>query len=185
MIAKWLIVFLPSLISKSQSSLVLGRKITDNMLVAYKLVHYLKSKKWGKTWYEQGIWTGEVELSREGTNYHGFCLAFLLFDHGLHVNRVIFNSCQWQPKGTHITPSCGLRQGDLLSSYLFLLCTEGLISLLTENQRVKGLKICRGAPIFNHLLFADNSVLFCKADVDTTRRCNKWSKSMGKHLDRE
>lgn len=73
------------------------------------------------------------------------------------------------PRG-HIVPTRGLCQEDLLSSYIFLLCTEGLISTLQGGDRanrLQVLKICRGAPEINHLLFANDCVLFCKADSAT------------------
>lgn len=76
------------------------------------------------------------------------------------------------PRG-HIVMSKGFRQGDPLSLYLFLLCTEGLISLLNrpdQEFQIPGIKLCRGAPSINHLLVVDDNVLFCKADVDTTKK---------------
>lgn len=63
----------------------------------------------------------------------------------------------------YITPERGLRQGDLLSPYLFILCAEGLSAFLRrahEEGNIKGLSICRGAPILTHLLFADDIILF-------------------------
>lgn len=76
------------------------------------------------------------------------------------------------PKG-HIVPSRGLRQGDPLSPYLFLLCTDGLICLLSKASlkgQISGIKVCKGAPSINHLLFADNNIIFYKASVDTTKQ---------------
>ncbi|KAL0393841.1 UNVERIFIED_CONTAM: hypothetical protein Slati_4350300 [Sesamum latifolium] len=40
--------FLNSIISPSHSAFVPGRLITDNVLVAYELNHFLKLKTWGK-----------------------------------------------------------------------------------------------------------------------------------------
>lgn len=67
-----------------------------------------------------------------------------------------------EPKSP-IVPSRGLRQGDPLSPYLFLLCGEGLTSLLrrAENeQRIIGINICRRAPQMSHLFFADDNIHF-------------------------
>jgi hypothetical protein len=66
-------------------------------------------------------------------------------------------------------PSRGLRQGDPLSPYLFLLCAEGLSSLLAHRKEVhgiEGVRVCRDAPSVSHLLFADDSLFLIKADLD-------------------
>ena len=65
-----------------------------------------------------------------------------------------------------IKPSSGLRQGDPLSPYLFLLCAMGLQGLLHKAEVdgfLRGVSICRNGPRVSHLFFADDSVLFCRA----------------------
>lgn len=67
-----------------------------------------------------------------------------------------------------ILPSYGLRQGDPLSPYLFSLYTEALIAFISQAidaHLLTSIKICRRAPSISHLLFADNSVLFYKANM--------------------
>ena len=67
---------------------------------------------------------------------------------------------------SHITPSRGLRQEDPLSPYLFLMCTEGLHGLINKagtNGDIHGVSISRNGPKLTHLLFADDSLIFCRA----------------------
>ena len=66
-----------------------------------------------------------------------------------------------------IIPCRGLRQGDPLSSYLFIICAEGLSSLIRRKERdglLHGVKITRGALTISHLFFADDSFLFFRAN---------------------
>ena len=73
-----------------------------------------------------------------------------------------------EPNGM-IYPSRGLRQGDPLSPYLFLLCGEGFSTLLhraEDSRELHGVVCSRGGPKIFHLFFVDDSLLFCNATVE-------------------
>ena len=64
----------------------------------------------------------------------------------------------------NIRPSRGIRQGDPLSPYLFLLCVEGFTSLLEKAEldgHIRGAFICQRTPRISNLMFADDSIIFC------------------------
>ena len=60
----------------------------------------------------------------------------------------------------------------LLSPYLFVICIEGLSSLINHYERaglLHGVRIARGAPYLTHLFFADDCFLFFKASPQEAR----------------
>lgn len=68
-------------------------------------------------------------------------------------------------------PERGLRQGDPLSPYLFLLCAEGFSALLHKAEAdglISGVKVCPAAPSVSHLLFADDSLILIRATKEDT-----------------
>ena len=82
--------------------------------------------------------------------------------------KVIRNGVEVGP----IVPSRGLRQGDPLSPYFFIICAEGLSSLIRNHERARlihGVKVARKAPAVSHLFFADDRFLFFKAHHNEAR----------------
>lgn len=73
---------------------------------------------------------------------------------------------------SNIKPTRGLRQGDPLSPYLFLLYVKGFTALLAKEEaegRFYRVFIGRRAPMISHLLFAYDSLLFCRATMEEVR----------------
>jgi len=72
---------------------------------------------------------------------------------------------------TFFIPTIGIRQGDPLSPYLFILCMEALNHMLTKeaNSPKSGVevKICLASGKISCLLFADDCLLFCKTNLES------------------
>lgn len=103
------------------------------------------------------------------------CVTSVTFS--VRINKSIFGS---------IVPQRGLRQGDPLSPYLFVLCSQGLSHLFSkavESKLIKGIKVANTSPIISHLFFADDSLIFFRATKDDSlnvRRCiQKYEKASG------
>ena len=114
--------------------------------------------------YDRVEWTFLEEIMRKmGFNERWISLTMIC------VKTVTYSVLvSGEPKGL-IHPSRGIRQGDPLSPFLFLLCTKGLNELI-KNAELKGdihgFSLCRRGPKLTHLLFADDSLLFCRAIVE-------------------
>lgn len=67
----------------------------------------------------------------------------------------------------NIHPQCGIRQGDPLSPYIFIICGEvlsGLCRNVQANGTLARIRVARNSPRINHLLFADDTMFFTKTD---------------------
>ncbi|XP_010468814.1 PREDICTED: uncharacterized protein LOC104748940 [Camelina sativa] len=69
-----------------------------------------------------------------------------------------------------VTPERGIRQGDPLSPYLFIMCSEVLSGLCSKAQSqgdLLGIRVATNSPRVNHLLFADDTMFFCHSDAQS------------------
>ncbi|KAF7812835.1 TMV resistance protein N-like [Senna tora] len=72
-------------------------------------------------------------------------------------------------KVAEVSPTRGLRQGDPLSPYLFIIVADTLSHLVlkfVESGSLKGIKLARACPIIFHCFFADDALFFLRASPE-------------------
>ena len=178
-LANKLKLLLPSIISENQSAFIPGCLISDNVLIAFEFMHYLNHKNEGK----ESFMSIKLDMSKafdrvewnfihEVMSKMGFAKKWI--DLIMNCISSVFYSVIINGEACgNITPTRGIRQGDPLSPYLFLLCAEGFSALIhkaTRDKQISGISIGRGCPTLTHLFFADDSLLFCKTSV---QECQK------------
>lgn len=146
----------------------------DNVLVAFETMHHISRKKGGKV----GEMAIKLDMSKAYDSVEWVFVEKIMEKLGFDIKlRSLIMRCittvsyaikiNGRPRG-RIIPSRGIRQGDPLSPYLFLLCAEGLSALIKAsvcNGSMEGIAICCGGPKLSHLFFADDSLIFCKATI--------------------
>ena len=158
---------LPYIISSTQSAFVPSRLITNNVLMAYETLHAMHSRKKGRKGsialkldinkaYDRVEWSFLQGIMQRMVFPKGWIKRVM----GYVTTSTFYVLINGKPFG-NIHPSRGICQGDPLSPYLFLLCVDGFTSLLEGH--IHGVSICRRALIISNLLFADDSLLFCRA----------------------
>ena len=84
------------------------------------------------------------------------------------VSSVTYAVCiNGKPCG-QIIPTQGLRQGDPLSPYLFLIYAEGLFALLhkvVQRKDLRGVEASARGLRISHLFFSNDSLIFGRATV--------------------
>lgn len=152
--------FVAVVIDEAQSAFVPKRLITDNVLVAFETMHNIDQRKKGK----EALMAIKLDISQAYSRVEWVYLKAMMKKMGFHDNWIsLMMMCvttvlylvliNEEPKG-RITPSRGLRQGDPISPYLFLLCVKGLTATLKKEEaagHIKGIAVCRGAPRISHL----------------------------------
>lgn len=108
------------------------------------------------------------------------------------ISSAKYQICHAGKQYCNIISGRGIRQGDPLSSYLFLVCMEGFTSLIQDYERrrlLSGIQVARGVPTISHMFFADDSYILCKAiSEDTTQVVNLphiFEKVLGQKINRE
>ena len=162
-------------ISKSQNAFVEGRQILDAVLIANELVDSsLRRKKCGlvckldiEKAYDSISWEflykvlDKMGFGSRWLSWMKWCISTASFS-------ILINGT---PAG-FFQSSRGLRQGDPLSPYLFVIGMEALSCLINravDGNYLFGIQVAnrRGEDLsISHLLYADDTLIFCEDDIE-------------------
>lgn len=156
-------------ISLNQGAFIEDRWIAENIVTAQKVLQKVKKHR-GRN----GLMMVKVDLKKAYDHIErnfldraqaawGFSEDAPRFTYSC-VSTVEFSVLINRGISETFTPRRGLRQGDPLSLYLFIICAEFLTRMLgvqEEKGAIHGIKVSKNAPAITHLLYVDDLLIMC------------------------
>lgn len=167
-IANRLKLIIGKLIDPAQCAFIPGRQACDNIIIAQEIMHTMRVKKGRK-----GLMAVKVDLEKAYDKIQWPFLRRILlhvgFSHTM-TDLIMYTittaslSVIWNGRILEsFEPQRGIRQGDPLAPYLFLLCMEVLsvnIHQAVDQGEWSPICLSRYGPRISHLFFADDLLLF-------------------------
>ncbi|XP_074351494.1 uncharacterized protein LOC141690607 [Apium graveolens] len=162
------------IVSDRHSAFIEGRLLTDNAMLAFEINHYLKRKTQGKN----GLAELKIDISKTYDRLEWDFILNMMKKFGFHdiwvdrimrfIQSVSYSFLHKDGEFGNISPQRRLCQGDPISPYIYIMCAEGLSSIIRRNEDVgllHGCTVAREAPIISHLLFADDCYFLFRANA--------------------
>ena len=182
-LANRLKILLPKLITPWQAAAGPGRNIQDNSIIAHEIFHTLHQKRTGTSGmaalnldlekaFDKVEWPFLLSIFK----HFGFSDKWIQMISQCISTPSFFILINGSPAG-FFTSNRGIRQGDPISPFLFILVTDVLSRLFLQKEAdssLQGIKIARNCPPISHLMFVDDLVVFSRAnhdDLATVQSC--------------
>ncbi|GKU89286.1 hypothetical protein SLEP1_g3443 [Rubroshorea leprosula] len=166
---------MPSIISQNQSAFVGRRHIVDGIVIANEVIHEAKKRKRPTL-----IFKADFEKAYDSVNWNfldlmmeklGFCLKWRRWIKECLSTSSVSVLVNGSPT-EEFSIKKGLRQGDPLALFLFLLVAEalnGLILKAKEEEMYNGVTVGTEGMEVTHLQFANDSIFFCEASDENIK----------------
>ncbi|CAN1760768.1 LINE-1 retrotransposable element ORF2 protein, partial [Linum perenne] len=165
---------LPNMVSELQAAFTGNRAIQDNVIVVHEVMHKLRIRKKGnncdfvlKVDMLKAYDRVSCEFLFKTLEALGFNSVWIGWIRAL-VSTVRFAVLINGQPTPWFQPTRGLRQGDPLSPFLFIL-TSNILSFMIQKESdlggIKGIRLNNNSHVLNHMLFADDTILFGKATI--------------------
>ncbi|GKV16979.1 hypothetical protein SLEP1_g27539 [Rubroshorea leprosula] len=160
---------LENVIGEQQMAFLKGRQLMDGVVIANEVIDEVKKKKKKaflfKIDFEKAFDKVSWSFLDHMMQKMGFCEKWRLWIQECLRSSLVSSLVNGSPS-RQFKVTRGLRQGDPLSPFLFLIIAEGLNGLVSEaikNGKLEGVEVGNKNFRISHLQYADDTILFGKA----------------------